>query len=124
MPSDDLSLNAGPEDISQKPGATGLSDPPASITGGLADHANRLQPPANGLRARFLTSGQERLGQRISTFRMGQRWDMLITRALSIPTGALCCSLEVLRRFRGRLYSPHGHCPLPSNDCCLLFFCC
>lgn len=44
-----LLLNADPEDISQNPGATGLSDPPPSITGYLADYANQPQPPANGL---------------------------------------------------------------------------
>lgn len=44
-----LLLNTDPEDISQNPGATGLSDPAVSITGALADYANRTQPPANSL---------------------------------------------------------------------------
>ena len=44
-----LLLNTDPEDISQNTGATGLSDPPVSITGALADYANRTQPPANSL---------------------------------------------------------------------------
>jgi hypothetical protein len=49
MPDTDISLNIDPEDVSQNPGATDLSDPPASITGALADHANRPQPQANSL---------------------------------------------------------------------------
>ena len=49
MPEPDILVSTNPEDVSQKPGATALSDPPASITGALADYANRQQPPANSL---------------------------------------------------------------------------
>jgi hypothetical protein len=49
MPESDILVNTNPEDVSQNPGATGLSDPFVSITGALADYANRQPPPANSL---------------------------------------------------------------------------
>lgn len=49
MPESDILVNTNPEDVSQNPGATGLSDPSASIMGALADYANRQPPPANSL---------------------------------------------------------------------------
>jgi hypothetical protein len=45
----DISLNSDPEDVLQNPGATTVSDPPLTISGALADYANRAQPPGNSL---------------------------------------------------------------------------
>lgn len=51
MANDDteLTLNTDPDKVSPNPGATTLDSPPVSITGLVADYANRPQPVANSL---------------------------------------------------------------------------
>jgi hypothetical protein len=44
-----VSLDTDPEDVLQNPGATALGDPPFTISGALADYANRPQPPGSSL---------------------------------------------------------------------------
>jgi len=49
MSDSEFSLNTNPDDLLEIPGATALGDPPLTISGALADYANRPQPSGSSL---------------------------------------------------------------------------
>ena len=49
MPASDISLDTDPDEVSREAGATAQSGPPPTITGILADYANRPLPQVNSL---------------------------------------------------------------------------